>query len=118
MQSFTPNMTPAPGDLLQRFIGDYVRFTVNAPGGGKPEAGWRALLRTNLGRADQLRREILESHTQGLPQAGASWRDVPMHPDEHGWFIDMPLAEVGYFKAKAYVVDPRGWQHWPGDRDI
>ena len=30
----------------------------------------------------------------------------------------MPLAEVGYFKAKAYLVDPRGWQHWPDGPDV
>ena len=25
---------------------------------------------------------------------------------------------MGYFKAKAYLVDPRGWQHWPEGRDF
>jgi glycogen debranching enzyme/glycosidase len=35
-----------------------------------------------------------------------------------GWTIDVPLGEVGYFKGKAYMVDPRGWQHWPGGPDV
>jgi hypothetical protein len=41
-----------------------------------------------------------------------------MIPDDEGWHLELPLAEVGYFKAKAYLVDPRGWQHWPDGRDI
>ena len=30
----------------------------------------------------------------------------------------MPLAEVGYFKAKAYLLDVKGWQHWPDGADV
>ncbi|MGH7971241.1 MAG: amylo-alpha-1,6-glucosidase, partial [Limisphaerales bacterium] len=38
--------------------------------------------------------------------------------DDEGWFLDLPLAEAGYFRAKAYVVDPEGWQHWPAGSDV
>jgi glycogen debranching enzyme len=65
-----------------------------------------------------LRREIIQAHTRGLPQAGASWRDLPMNEDPEGWTLQLPLAETGYFKAKAYLVDPRGWQHWPSGPDL
>jgi predicted glycogen debranching enzyme len=41
-----------------------------------------------------------------------------MNRDERGWSVELPLAEVGYFKAKAYAVDARGWQHWPEGPDI
>jgi glycogen debranching enzyme len=34
------------------------------------------------------------------------------------WVLELPLAEVGYFKAKAYLVDPQGWQHWPEGPDV
>src|SRR5207245_750777 len=54
----------------------------------------------------------------GLPVAGSSWRDIPMVEDEQGWHLALPLAEVGYFKAKAYLLDPRGWQHWPPGSDV
>ena len=35
---------------------------------------------------------------------------------EGAWFLDLPLTEVGHFRAKAYCVDPEGRQHWPGER--
>jgi predicted glycogen debranching enzyme len=71
-----------------------------------------------LGRGAALRREILEAHTRTLVPAGNSWRDIPMNPDGVGWSLDLPLAEPGYFKAKAYALDGRGWQHWPEGADI
>ncbi|HEV2210872.1 MAG TPA: amylo-alpha-1,6-glucosidase [Verrucomicrobiae bacterium] len=106
-------MRPAPGEHRQRFVGDAICFTLQEPPGSPPAPGWRALLRTNLGRAAQLRQEIVQAHAQGLPLAGASWRDVPMRRQGTGWSLELPLTEVGFFQAKAYLVDPQGWQHWP-----
>ena len=110
-------MTPAPGERQLRFVGDRVRFVLKDQQGRRPPRGWQARLRTNLGRADVLRREIIESHTHGLPIGGASWRDLPMHEENGEWSLELPLAEVGYFKAKAYLLDPKGWQHWPHGPD-
>ena len=107
-------MEPAPGERLARFVGDHVRFTLR-DGGGRN--GWRALLRTNLGRAAALRREIIAAHAGGPVPAGASWRDVPMQKNGDAWQIELPLAETGFFKAKAYLLDPKGWQHWPEGPD-
>ena len=112
-----PVMAPAPGERLRRFVGDRVRFTLRLPE-THPPPGWQARLRTNLGRAALLRHEIIQAHAEGLPLAGASWRDLPMSQDADGWFLDLPLAEVGYFKAKPYLLDPRGWQHWPEGPDV
>jgi len=111
-------MTPAVGERLQRFVGDRVSFGLkDRDGQGAPE-GWTAKLRTNLGRAALLRREIVQAHTGGLSQAGASWRDLPMRREGGGWALDLPLAEPGFFKAKAYLIDPRGWQVWPSGPDF
>ena len=33
------------------------------------------------------------------------------------WEVEFPLAEVGYFKAKAYLADAQKWQHWPDGPD-
>jgi predicted glycogen debranching enzyme len=118
MQALVPLMTPTPGEQCRRFVGDCVRFELRDRNGRKPQKGWSGRLRTNLGRAEQLRREILEAHTHGLPVAGASWRDIAMIEDAEGWHLELPLAEVGYFKAKAYLLDPRGWQHWPEGPDF
>src|SRR6185295_4238262 len=104
---------PAPGARLLRFVGDKAKFQIK----GGP-AGARGFLRTNIGRAAALRAEIIEAHNQqvaahGLPVAhrpampvlqGASWRDVPMRKTAQGWELEVTLAEVGYFQAKAFLV--------------
>ncbi len=107
-------MEPATGGRLVRFVGDRVRFTLRDGDGGN---GGRALLRTNLGRAAALRREIIAAHAGGPVHAGASWRDIPMQRNGGLWQIELPLAETGFFKAKAYLLDPKGWQHWPEGPD-
>src|ERR1051325_618439 len=118
METVVPEMKPPPGTRLARHVGDRVRFSLKVPGGRQVEAGYRARLRTNLGRGDQLRREILQAHTRGLPRAGASWRDVPMHYETDEWRLEMPLTEVGFFQAKAYLLDSKGWQYWPWGPDV
>src|SRR3989442_13053001 len=113
MQPLVPVMTPVPGGRLRRFVGDSVRFTLKDRDGRGAGKGWHALLRTNLGRAEVLRREIIQAHTQGLPLAGASWRDLPVKAEPGGWSLELPLADPGFFKTKAYLVGPGGRQHWP-----
>jgi starch synthase (maltosyl-transferring) len=110
-------MTPAPGERLLRFVGDHVRFTLRAENNPAPPDGWRALLRTNLGRAAAVRREIISAHAGGAAHAGESWRDLPMKKNGDLWEIELPLAVVGFFKAKPYLLDPKGWQHWPDGSD-
>jgi len=119
MEQLTPVMSPAPGERLLRFIGDRVRFVLkDGSGASQPGRGWCARLRTNLGRAEMLRREIIHAHTQGAPLAGASWGDLPMQRDGDGWSLELPLAEAGFFKAKAYLLDEKNWQHWPHGPDV
>src|SRR5271156_1194067 len=90
-----PIMTPATGDRLLRFVGDRVRFSLRDENNSRPRAGWRALLRTNLGRASVLRQEIIAAHAGGAVAAGASWRDLPMQKTADGWEIELPIAEAG-----------------------
>src|SRR5471030_2180274 len=111
-------MTPAPGERLLRFVGDRVRFSLRDGNNSRARDGWRALLRTNLGRAAELRHEIISAHAGGAAAAGASWRDLPMQKTSDGWQIDLPLAEVGFFKSKAYLLDEKKWQHWPDGADV
>jgi len=108
-------MEPAAGERLLRFVGDHVRFSVRGTGALSVR---RALLRTNIGRAAARRREIIAAHAGGAAHAGASWRDVPMQKTGNGWEIQLPLAEVGFFKAKAYLLDEKNWQHWPEGPDV
>jgi starch synthase (maltosyl-transferring) len=104
--------TPGPGSRLVRHAGDRVVFEL-----GPVPPGWQARLRTNVGRASRLREEIVRSHFERIPLAGASWRDLPMPVEEGTARLSLPLAEVGYFKAKAYLLDPDGCQHWPEGPD-
>src|SRR3954467_14842564 len=118
MQQLVPVMTPAPGSRLLKFVGDAVRFEVRDPLSTPSQPGWKAMLRTNLGRATMVRREMIEGRTRGVPAVGAAWRDLPMQAQGDGsWALTLPVAEVGFFKAKAYLLDPRGWQHWPEGPD-
>ena len=110
-------MFPAPGERLLRFVGDKILFTLRADG-LSPKKNWQARLRTNLGRAAARRQEIIAAHAGGAVSAGASWRDVPMQKSADGWQLELPLAEVGYFKAKAYLLDEKQWQHWPDGSDF
>jgi glycogen debranching enzyme/glycosidase len=80
--------------------------------------GWRAFLRTNLTRGARMREETLAllGQRSGDP-AGSSWRDIPLLETEGGWALDLALAEPGFFRAKAYCIDPQGCQHWPEGED-
>lgn len=105
-------MTPAPGERVLRFVGDRVRFSLRAPQGFAK--GWRAMLRTNLGKAARLRQEIVATHAGKDPLSIAFWRDVPLQEQRTGeWAIDLPMADVGFYNAKPYALDPQGRQFWP-----
>jgi predicted glycogen debranching enzyme len=104
---------PAPGERHLRYVGDRIAIELRLADGPPLPAGWRALLRTNIGQARVLRSEVVRAPAGRLPLAGASWQDLPMAVSGGCWRIELPLAEVGYFQAKAYAVDPDGFQHWP-----
>ena len=109
-------MSPAPGERLLRFVGDRVRFSLRLPQGSP--AGARALLRTNLGKAARLRQEIVATHAGKNPMSVAFWRDVPLLPESSGeWTVELPLTDVGFYRAKAYMADADGRQIWPEGAD-
>jgi starch synthase (maltosyl-transferring) len=110
---YKPEMEPFPGERSLRFVGDRIRFELRLGHGQPKPDNACAFLRTNLGRTRRVQEEIIQSYTSKLPAAGASWRDVAMRPGPEGWWIELPLVEVGYFQAKAYLIDARGRQYWP-----
>ena len=111
-------MAPATGDRVLRFVGDKIIFTIRADKNSGTQKNWSARLRTNLGRAAARRHEIISAHAGQAVVANSSWRDIPMQRTTDGWQIELPLAEVGYFKAKAYLLDEKNWQHWPDGSDV
>jgi starch synthase (maltosyl-transferring) len=108
-------MLPGAGERLLRYVGDRVRFGLALEG---ERRGWRAMLRTNLGRAQAARDELIATLGGGSTFAGMSWRDIPLVEGEGGWELDLPLTEVGFFRAKPYAIDPDGRQHWADGDDI
>ncbi|MBL0314099.1 MAG: glycogen debranching enzyme N-terminal domain-containing protein [Holophagaceae bacterium] len=113
-------MEPAPGTHSVRYVGDRLQVRLAHPNVGNP--GWKAFLRTNLTRAACAREEMiaLAGVVSREPRtfAGASWRDIPLREKDGAWLLDLPLTEVGHFRAKAYCVDPDGHQHWPEGSDF
>ncbi|HWY32432.1 MAG TPA: hypothetical protein VNX46_16840, partial [Candidatus Acidoferrum sp.] len=77
MEMLKPTMTPATGERLLRFVGDKICFTLHGQNAALP-GRFRALLRTNLGRATARRREIIHAHAGRAVVANSSWRDLPM----------------------------------------
>ena len=68
-------MSPPTGERLVRFVGDRIRFELHRTDGTAPPDGWRAWLRTNLGRGPALQRELIHSrvpttriHAQALAE--------------------------------------------------
>jgi starch synthase (maltosyl-transferring) len=110
-------MTPATGERLLRFVGDRVRFTLRTDDGRPLPEGWSVRLRTNLGRAKLLRHEIIASYPQRPTLANCAWHDVPLELIGGDWARELTLTETGYFRAKAYAIDPHGRQHWPEGDD-
>lgn len=113
-------MSPTPGSRLVRYVGDRLTFTLTCETGVQP--GWSAYLRTNLTRAAQTREEVIALSgarpSEAKTFAGASWRDIPLGATVEGWAQNLALTEVGYFRAKAYLRDPEGRQHWPEGQDV
>jgi starch synthase (maltosyl-transferring) len=131
------SMIPATGENLLRFVGDKIIFQLRLSrqlvaskqreDGSEATADAEknsvdknlcAFLRTNLGRAAARRAEIISAQAGGAKFAGESWRDLPMQKTADGWQIEIPLAEVGFFKTKAYLLDEKKWQHWPDGDDV
>ena len=110
-------MRPPCGTRLLRFVGDRAVFSLDHPDSGAP--GWQAYLRTNLTRGARMREETLSLLGEKLRDpAGSSWRDIPLQPTPGGWTLDLALTESGPFLAKAYCVDPEGFQHWPEGENV
>src|SRR5438105_2743416 len=96
-------MTPAAGERLLRFAGDALCFNLSSSDSNAAGNGWKALVRTNVGRSALWRKEIVKRHFERLQLQGAYWCDIPMQPADGGWSLTLCLTETGYFEAKAYA---------------
>ncbi len=120
-------MSPAPGEMLLRYVGDRIRFSIRSE-----QQLPKAFLRTNLGRGSFLHAEIVQQFREELarwglpPIRGAAdtlprdmaWRDIPMRFENGQWVTELAFAEVGFFNAKAYLLDEGDRQIWPHGANV
>ena len=66
--------SPAPGEYLLKWRGDFIEVTLALP---SPRKG-RALLRTDIGGAKERRAEIIAEAEQDISPQSIGWRDIPL----------------------------------------
>ena len=89
------------------YAGESVTIRLN--GGDEIQS---AFVRTTLGHAETLRREIIRQAETGAPRDGLAWHDLPMSRTEDGFELTLPLLEVGVFEAKCWCRTADGMR-WP-----
>lgn len=111
-------MNPGPGTRHVKWVGDTLRFTLRVAHSPDSQQGFRAFLRTNIGQAHLIRQDIIESVDQDGSYLETSWVDIPMFSHEGAWHLTLRLAQPGYFRAKAYLLEAEGKQIWPAGEDM
>jgi starch synthase (maltosyl-transferring) len=103
--------TPSAGQRLLRFRGDELTFRLEL---SAPVRG-RAFVRTNLGHARTIRREIIDQVEHNVPRMGRDWFDIAMEPAGQGRFeAVIGLDEVGHFEAKCLFLPEKSNEPlWP-----
>ncbi len=92
---------PTPGEHVLKFRGDTIAFTLEL---NHAVAG-RAWLRTNLGQARTVRKEIIRAVTHDEPMLGHGWYDIPMTPITSRIFkLQLGIYETGHFEAKCFFL--------------
>jgi starch synthase (maltosyl-transferring) len=110
-------MTPAAGECQVAYVGDWAQFEIRPNDPIHQPETHTAFLRTNLGRAEVLQKEIVQRTSGKNALALFSWQDIPMEWQDDRWVIRIPLAQVGYFRAKPYLLDQGHHQIWPEGKD-
>ncbi len=91
---------PTPGEKFCRFTGDTITFELKLKENFGKGIGF---VRTNIGYANVMRREIIKKVERGEVKFFMDWHDIPMNKiDEDRYLITLPLCEVGHFEAKCY----------------
>ncbi len=109
-------MFPAVGEKVLRYVGDRLRFSFRKLSSPLPKG--KAFLRTNIGHAGRIRHDIIEGYRGHVLLTGTSWRDIPMREKGDEWSIELTVTEVGFFEAKAYLIDEDRRQQWPSGDNI
>jgi len=108
--------TPDVGEHRLYFRGDILKFTLKLE---SPLKG-RAFVRTNIGRAAVLRREIILKVKEKRSDSAQDWHDVPMQKvDDTTYSISLALLEVGHFESKCFFFPENTTEPlWPGGDNV
>jgi predicted glycogen debranching enzyme len=100
-KSYQIVQNPAPGKHVVKFCGDTAVFSLSL---SHPKNG-TAWVRTNIGQAKTIRREIIREVEHQETPLGKAWFDIPMkRMDDLLFQITLPLCEVGHFEAKCFFL--------------
>ncbi|MBO5308948.1 MAG: glycogen debranching enzyme N-terminal domain-containing protein [Lentisphaeria bacterium] len=80
--------------------GDTVTFRLE----GLPDIPGKAVLRTNLGRAELHRTEIIQFTQKNKPILNLDWHDIELERRGDHAEVTLPLLEVGVFEAKCCFI--------------
>lgn len=109
--------TSSAGERVLRFVGDWLVIRLTDRRG--VSGAWTPFLRTTVGRARVERERIIRAARNTERGHDEAWVDLPMaRENESSWCITVPLAEVGFFRAKPFLVDGQGRQYWPAGEDL
>jgi len=101
---------------MVRFRGDTQKFTLTLSDSCRGNA-W---IRTNIGRADITRREIIRETDRGEPPLGRDWFDIPMkRVNDKTFQVILPLSETGHVESKCFFL-PAGEMEpvWPAGANV
>lgn len=107
---------PEPGASLLKTRGDTISFLLHMPENVKGQA-W---LRTNLGRASVIRKEIIRAVTHDEPLLGRDFYDIPMEQTgENRFRLKLGLCETGHFEAKCcFLPEGESSPVWPAGENV
>lgn len=111
-------MSPDPGERQVGFVGDRLAFELRDESGVLALEQCAAFLRTTIGSGAILNDETVRAFETSVPVSHAAWRDLPMERMVAGFRLSVVLSEPGFYRAKAYLIDAQGFQHWPEGDDF
>ncbi len=108
--------TPTPGKCTLFYRGDTITFQLTL---SKPVSGG-AWLRTNVGNAAVIRKEIVQHVEKKMPILHMDWYDIEMtRNDEHNFSITLPLLETGYYEGKSFFLEEGNSEPlWPEGENV
>jgi predicted glycogen debranching enzyme len=107
---------PQPGDYLLKWRGDSIEVQLRLP---SPRKG-RAFLRTDIGSASVLRREVIDETEKGVVPRAEGWSDIPLDEVSPGVFSKkIQLDEIGVFSGKTcFFPEGSSIPLWPHGSDF